>query len=130
MKQDDQQPLSTQAYDVLRCGGTEPPFSGKYYDHHDNGTYTCAGCGATLFSSQNKYDSGSGWPSFDRPMETDAVVIRDDSSQGIYRLEVLCKNCGGHLGHVFPDGPVQTTGQRFCINSAALGFTEADTQET
>jgi len=114
--------LSAEEYRVLRQKGTEHAFTGKYYDHKAKGVYTCAGCGQPLFSSGDKYDSGSGWPSYDRPIGADAVETESDTSHGMVRTEVMCARCGGHLGHVFPDGPRQTTGQRYCINSASLGF--------
>lgn len=113
--------LSRRAYHVLREQGTDPPFSGEYQDHHEEGRYVCAGCGAPLFSSDEKYDSGTGWPSFIAPIAPDALEIRPDHSHGMHRIEVLCKQCGGHLGHLFDDGP-KPTGQRYCINSAALDF--------
>ena len=114
--------LTSEQYRVLRETGTEGAFTGSLCNHHEDGTYTCAGCGAVLFSSKDKFDSGSGWPSFDQPMESDAVETHEDVSHGMARVEVTCKNCGGHLGHVFPDGPSETTGQRFCVNSASLDF--------
>lgn len=125
-KSDDQwrEELSTEQFEVLRKGGTERAFTGKYYDHHENGMYTCAGCGAVLFSSDAKFDSGTGWPSFDDPVAKDALEFVDDTSHGMTRTEVRCKQCGGHLGHVFSDGPQDTTGQRYCINSCALEFKE------
>lgn len=118
--------LTPEQYEVLRNKGTERAFTGAFVDHHENGMYTCAGCGAELFSSEHKFDSGSGWPSFDRVMNSDAVKTHEDLSHGMRRVEVVCATCGGHLGHVFPDGPSKTTGQRFCINSAALGFQESE----
>jgi peptide-methionine (R)-S-oxide reductase len=114
--------LDPETYRVTQEKGTEAPFTGKYVDHHEAGTYTCAVCGAPLFASNDKYDSGSGWPSFDRPAAAAAVGEVPDSSHGMERVEVVCRKCGAHLGHVFGDGPRETTGRRFCVNSAALGF--------
>jgi len=113
--------LSPEEYRILRKKGTEPPFTGKYVYNHEKGTYHCAGCGQELFDSETKYDSGSGWPSFWKPADEDKIQEESDSSLGMKRVEVLCKNCGGHLGHVFDDGP-RPTGLRYCINSAALKF--------
>ena len=115
--------LSPEAFAVLRKKGTEMPFSGKYVHSKENGMYICAGCGSTLFSSNAKFDSGTGWPSFDKPENTKNIELKTDVSHGMARTEVLCKKCGGHLGHVFDDGPA-TTGKRFCINSCALEFKE------
>jgi peptide-methionine (R)-S-oxide reductase len=115
------QELSPEQYEVLRRSGTERAFSGKYVHNHDDGTYRCAGCGAVLFSSGTKFDSGSGWPSFYKPEDEENVERRTDSSHGMTRTEVLCKKCGGHLGHVFDDGP-NPTGLRYCINSLSLDF--------
>lgn len=112
---------SSEAFDVLWNNATEAPFTGKYVEHHEDGQYICAGCGTALFSSEHKFDSGSGWPSFDTAMNA-AVTTREDNAHGMRRTEILCAHCGGHLGHVFPDGPRATTGQRFCVNSAALDF--------
>src|SRR5690349_14545234 len=100
--------LGPELYSIIREKGTEPAFSGEYYTTHDKGMYVCRACGAELFSSDNKYDSGSGWPSFDQPVETAAVETKDDSSHGMHRTEITCARCGAHLGHVFDDGP-QTT---------------------
>jgi len=115
--------LDPDRYQVLRCAGTEPPFSGEYVDSKEDGTYNCAGCGAMLFDSNTKFDSGTGWPSFTEPAVEEAVELREDVSHGMGRTEVVCRNCGGHLGHVFPDGP-GPTGQRYCINSLALDLKE------
>ncbi|MBI2639142.1 peptide-methionine (S)-S-oxide reductase MsrA [Candidatus Peregrinibacteria bacterium] len=114
--------LTPEQYRILREKGTETAFTGKFYKHHEKGMYVCAGCGANLFSSDTKYDSGSGWPSFWDAVKADAVKLHDDSSHGMLRVEATCANCGGHLGHVFDDGPKEKTGKRFCINSACLDF--------
>jgi len=113
--------LTPEEYQVLRKKGTEQPFTGKYVNHKKKGTYTCAGCGNELFSSDTKFDSGTGWPSFWAPASKDNIKMEKDDSLGRRRTEVLCHICGGHLGHVFDDGP-KPTGRRFCINSAALHF--------
>jgi peptide-methionine (R)-S-oxide reductase len=112
--------LTPEQYDTLRRAGTERAFTGRYVDCHDDGVYRCAGCGAELFSSDTKFESGSGWPSFTEPMFADAVETRTDTSHGMTRTEVVCKRCDGHLGHLFPDGPQDKGGMRFCINSSAL----------
>ena len=119
--------LTPEQYHILREAGTEYAFSGKYYRNHDTGTYHCAACGAPLFRSENKYESGSGWPSFWAPIE-DALETRVDASHGMVRTEVRCARCAGHLGHLFDDGP-RPTGLRYCINSGALDFKKEEPQD-
>ncbi len=114
--------LTPEQYHVLREAGTERAFTGKYDKFYEEGEYTCAGCGTVLFSSDAKYNSGCGWPAFTKPSLEETVEERRDVSHGMIRTEVLCASCGGHLGHVFPDGPPQEGGMRYCINSAALDF--------
>ena len=111
--------LNSDEYHVLREKGTERAFTGEYWDCHESGVYRCRGCGEPLFESDSKFDAGCGWPSFDKPMNTDTIAEERDSSHGMIRTEVLCQNCGGHLGHVFPDGPTDT-GLRYCINSLSI----------
>ncbi|NVK03905.1 MAG: peptide-methionine (R)-S-oxide reductase MsrB [Flavobacteriia bacterium] len=113
--------LSAEQYRVLREAGTEYPGTGEYNLHFEEGTYTCAGCGEALFSSDSKFDAHCGWPSFDREIEEGKIIERVDRSHGMMRTEILCGNCGGHLGHVFNDGPTGT-GLRYCVNSASLDF--------
>ena len=117
--------LTPEQYQVLRKAGTERAFTGKYVDNHADGTYTCAGCGAELFDSETKFESGSGWPSFTEPKVAEAVEVKRDVSHGMIRTEVTCKACGGHLGHVFEDGPRDRGGLRYCMNSCAMEFDPA-----
>jgi len=113
--------LTPEQFQVLRRAGTERPWSGKYVNNHDDGTYRCAACGAELFDAGTKFESGSGWPSFYEPKVAEAVELIEDRSHGMVRVEVRCRRCGSHLGHVFPDGP-QPTGLRYCMNSLSLDF--------
>ncbi len=118
--------LTPEEYRVLREGGTEAPFKGEYVDNHDDGVYTCHACGNMLFTSKDKFDSKSGWPSFTNPAVSEHIGVRSDDSHGMSRTEVYCKRCGGHLGHVFDDGPEEAGGKRYCINSVCLDFEKED----
>ncbi len=120
MKKDEE--LSPELYHIAREKGTEAPFAGRYWDSHENGVYRCAICGTELFSSDAKFDSGTGWPSFTDPVNLEHIELRDDLSMGMKRTEVICKKCGAHLGHVFDDGPADKGGKRFCINSECLSL--------
>jgi peptide-methionine (R)-S-oxide reductase len=120
MKKDNE--LSPELLHVAREGGTEAPFTGAFVNNHERGVYKCAICGTELFSSDTKFDSGTGWPSFTNPANLEHVVLKEDTSSGMSRTEVICKNCGAHLGHVFDDGPAEAGGKRYCINSVCLDF--------
>ena len=113
--------LTKEEYHILREKGTEKAFTGKYLNNKEKGVYVCAGCGKELFSSKDKFDSGSGWPSFSKPIKNNYIEVESDQSFGMLRTEILCDNCGGHLGHIFDDGP-KPNGIRFCVNSASLKF--------
>lgn len=118
--------LSPEEYAVLREQATEAPFTGEYVDNHDKGMYRCKACGNVLFSSDQKFDSGTGWPSFTDPAVAENVGTRADDAHGMHRTEVYCKKCGGHLGHVFEDGPKDAGGKRYCINSVCLAFEQGE----
>ncbi len=129
MKDDKKEELKTKnpkLYNIAVEGGTEAPFTGKYLNEHADGVFHCAVCDAPLFKSENKFESGTGWPSFDRPITPEAVEYVPDDAFGMHRTEVRCKNCGAHLGHIFDDGPVETTGKRYCINSVCLDLEKKD----
>jgi peptide-methionine (R)-S-oxide reductase len=121
--------LSADEFEVLRGHGTEAPFSGKYLENKEDGVYRCKACGNMLFTSAQKFDSGTGWPSFTDPAVVENVGTRPDDSYGMHRTEVFCKKCGGHLGHVFNDGPAEAGGKRYCINSVCLAFEKEDSPQ-
>src|SRR3989338_4560839 len=118
--------LSPELYNVARQGGTEPAFTGKYWNEHAKGMYRCTVCGTQLFSSEAKFDSGTGWPSFTEPVDRERVEFREDTSGGMVRREALCKKCGAHLGHVFPDGPKDRGAERYCVISVCLDLEKED----
>ncbi len=128
IKKDDywKEKLSPEQFAITRKKGTERAFTGKYYNNKEDGIYKCACCGEPLFSSETKYDSGSGWPSFWKPIEETKIDEESDRSSFMVRTEIMCKKCGAHLGHVFEDGPKQTTGLRYCVNSSSLDFEKKD----
>ncbi len=117
--------LTPEQYQVTQQCGTEPPFSGKYYNHYETGNYCCICCDSVLFHSSKKFDSGSGWPSFSDVKSSECINYTEDNSMGMKRIEITCANCDAHLGHVFPDGPTET-GQRYCVNSLSLNFKESE----
>ncbi len=121
--------LAPERYQILRLKGTEPAFSGDLLNNHESGVFQCAGCGAALFSSQDKFDSGSGWPSFTQALDSGVITSQTDHSHAMIRTEIMCARCGGHLGHVFNDGP-QPTGMRYCVNSLSLEFQESKNAPT
>ena len=121
--------LTPEQYHVMREGATEPAFAGKYWNEHARGMYKCAACGAELFSSDTKFDSGTGWPSFTEPANLAHVELRPDTAYGMSRTEVVCKRCGSHLGHVFDDGPKDKGGKRYCINSVCLELEKSEQKE-
>jgi peptide-methionine (R)-S-oxide reductase len=122
--------LTPEEYNVLRKKGTERPYSGQYYDHHESGIYVCKGCGTELFKSDAKFDAHCGWPSFYEGIDKSKIKETTDRSHGMIRTEVTCSTCGGHLGHVFDDGPQDKTGLRYCINSVSLGFVAKENLDT
>lgn len=121
--------LPSELYRVARQKGTEAPFTGKYVETHDKGMYTCAICGSDLFSSDTKFDSGTGWPSFTEPANLENIELKEDTAYGMKRIEVVCKNCGAHLGHVFDDGPQEKGGKRYCINSVCLALEKKEAEK-